>query len=154
MPKYIIEVFGWNTGDRESTSYKYKIVCNINKYTHTHTKQSLRHHNTAIAAQWASTGMSGTTQVLEPCEANPPGAGQITRRRATQILRIEIAETWSSTMTLHCHARQEQLGICFPSLPIDVTAGWAASPVDTRPPFNSWVGTCAHTHTYAHTQIF
>jgi len=36
----------------------------------------------------------------------------------------------------NCYARQGQLGICFPSLhqvPIDVTAGWAASPVDTRP---------------------
>ena len=41
--------------------------------------------------------------------------------------------------------RHGQSSICFPSLhqvPIDVTAGWAASPVGTRPPgphFNSWV---------------
>jgi len=31
----------------------------------------------------------------------------------------------------------QQFDICFPSLhqvPIDVTAGWAASPVGTRPP--------------------
>ena len=41
--------------------------------------------------------------------------------------------------------RHGQLSICFPSLhqvPIDVTAGWAASPVGTRSPgthFNSWV---------------
>ena len=57
---------------------------------------------------------------------------------------------------------QGQLGICFPSLhqvPIDVTAGWAASPVDTRPPdpyLNSWVHThqysaCWHTLDIAHT---
>ena len=37
--------------------------------------------------------------------------------------------------------RQGQLSICFPSyykVSIDVIAGWAVSPVDTRSPFNSW----------------
>ena len=48
-------------------------------------------------------------------------------------------------LDLHCYMRHGQLSICFPSLhqvPIDVTAGWATSPVGTRPPgphFNSWV---------------
>ena len=48
-------------------------------------------------------------------------------------------------LDLHCYMTHGQLSICFPSLhqvPIDVTAGWAASPVGTRPPgphFNSWV---------------
>ena len=41
--------------------------------------------------------------------------------------------------------RQGELGICFPSLhqvPIDVTVGWAASPVDNGPPgphLYSWI---------------
>jgi len=36
--------------------------------------------------------MPGITQALKPCMANPPGAGLVTRRRAVQISRIEIAE--------------------------------------------------------------
>ena len=46
-----------------------------------------------------------------------------------------------------------QFDICFPSLnqvPTDVTAGWAASPVDTRPSWVEWSNTCTH-YTYAHT---
>jgi len=34
----------------------------------------------------------GTTQVLEPCVANPPGAGLVISRRAVQVSRIEIVE--------------------------------------------------------------
>jgi len=49
-------------------------------------------HYTAIAAQWTSTGMPGTTQALESCAANPPGAGLVTRRRAVQVSRIKITE--------------------------------------------------------------
>ena len=43
-------------------------------------------------------------------------------------------------------------------VPIDITAGWAASPVYTRSPFNSWVrkqqyqsGITGHYTTHAHT---
>ena len=39
-----------------------------------------------------STGMSGTTQTLEPSAANPPGAGLVTRRRTVQVSQIEVAE--------------------------------------------------------------
>jgi len=34
--------------------------------------------------------MPGTTQALEPCAANPPGAGLVTHRRAIQVSWIEI----------------------------------------------------------------
>jgi len=39
-------------------------------------------HYTAISDQWASTGMTGTTQVLEPCAANPPEVGLVAHRRS------------------------------------------------------------------------
>ena len=39
-----------------------------------------------------STGMSGTTQKLEPSAANPPGAGLVTCRRTVQVSQIEVAE--------------------------------------------------------------
>jgi len=36
--------------------------------------------------------MSGTTQALEPCAANPPGAGLVAHRRTVQFSRIKIVE--------------------------------------------------------------
>ena len=50
-----------------------------------------------------------------------------------------------SHLDFHLLNEMWTVGICFPSLhqvPDDVTAGWAASPVGTRPPgphFNGWV---------------
>jgi len=42
----------------------------------------------------------------------------------------------------------------YSQVPIDVTAGWAASPVDTRSPFNSWVNWSTHTHPmHTHTTL-
>ena len=69
------------------------------RFSHTHThartkKQSKVYgiNYTAIATQWTSTGMPGTTQALEPCVANPPGAGLVTHRGAVQVSQIEITE--------------------------------------------------------------
>ena len=39
-----------------------------------------------------NTGMPGTTQTLEPCVANPPGAGLVTCKRTVQVPRIEATE--------------------------------------------------------------
>jgi len=36
--------------------------------------------------------MPGTTQALEPCAANPPGAGLVTHRRAIQVSQAEITK--------------------------------------------------------------
>ena len=66
-------------------------------------------------------------------------------QKAVPCLTVEGVGTQSPTWTFNCYMRHGQLSICFPSLhqiPIDVTAGWAASSVGTRPPgppFNSWV---------------
>ena len=66
-------------------------------------------------------------------------------QEAVPCLTVEGVGTQSPTCTFTCYMRHGQLSICFPSLhqvSIDVTAGWAASPVGTRPPgphFNSWV---------------
>ena len=66
-------------------------------------------------------------------------------QEAVPCLTVEGVGTQSPTCTFNCYMRHGQLSICFPSLrqvPIDVTPGWAAPPVGTRPPgshFNSWV---------------
>jgi len=64
--------------------------------------------------------------VLKPCAANPPEVGLVTHRAAVQVSLIEI--------TKKSHATKQDKGICFPLVPIDVTAWWVASLVDTRPP--------------------
>ena len=50
--------------------------------------------------------------------------------------------TWNPIWTTPISRHGQQFDICFPSYhqaPIDVTAGWAASPVYARSQFNSWV---------------
>jgi len=63
--------------------------------------------------------MPGTTQALEPCAANPPGAGLVTCRRPVQVSRIEIAE---------------------PKIPQDKDSWVFVSPVYTRYPLMSQLG--------------
>jgi len=54
-----------------------------------------------------------------------------------------LGPTWTTPISRH----GQQFDICFPSyyqVPIDVTAGWAASLVNT---------THIHTHTHIHTKV-
>jgi len=84
--------------------------------------------------------MPGTTQTLESCAANPPGAGLVTQRRIVQVSQIQVEEP---TVPQRLHTtKQNKDSICFPSyyqVPINVAAKWTVSPVDTRSPFNSWI---------------
>ena len=116
--------------------------------THTYTRKQCKRKTKPPAAMrniaiTAPLGCLCTTQALKPCAADPPGAGLVTRRRTVQVSWREVVEPSTTTSTPLSETRT--LGHCFPSLhqvPIDVTAGWAASPVDTRPPgphLNSWV---------------
>ena len=92
-----------------------------------------------IAIDHAALGCPCTTQALE---ANPPGAGPVTRRTTAQVSWREAAEPKVPQQPQHHQVRQGQLGICFPSLhqlPIDVTAGWAAPQLTPGPHLNSWV---------------
>ena len=58
----------------------------ITIHTHSHYKTKLM---AAIAAQYTSTGKLDTTQTLEPCVANPPGAGLVTHKRTVPV-QIEV----------------------------------------------------------------
>ena len=85
------------------------------------------------------------TQVLRVSAGMPSWDKTSNLQEAVPCLTGESVGNQSPTWTLNCYMRHEQLSICFSSLlqvPIDVTAGWAASPVGTRPPgphYNSWV---------------
>jgi len=75
--------------------------------------------------------MSGTTQALKPCAANPPGAGLVTRRRVVQVSWTENRNSkFHNDLTLLSETRT--VGHLLPQFTPDVTAGWADSPVDTR----------------------
>ena len=60
-------------------------------YTHTQSK-AYGSHYTAIAAQCTNTGMPGTTQTIEPCAVNPPGARLVACRRTVPVSQIEVAK--------------------------------------------------------------
>ena len=72
---------------------------------------------------------------LEPVQVNP---GLVTRRRLYHIPQVNP----KSHLDLHplCETWTVSINICFPGkhqVPTDVTAGWAASPVDIRSHLNS-----------------
>jgi len=74
----------------------------------------------------------------EPVLANPPGGGLVPRRWDCTMPRVVV---WAletppgpRTWTTVCHLLPN-----YYQVPIDVTAGWAVSSVDARPPFNRWV---------------
>ena len=97
------------------------------------------------ATQWPALGHLCVTQVLWVTPGIPSWGRTGNLQGAVLCLTGEGVDTQSPTWTFHCYMRHGQLSICFPSLhqvPINVTTGWAASPVGTRPPgphFNSWV---------------
>jgi len=97
-----------------------------------HTHKAYSDCNTAIATQWTSTGMPGITQALESCVANPPGARLVTHGRASQVSGIQAAEPKVPQRPHTTKQDKDRMAIfASPSLhqvPIDVTAGWAASP--------------------------
>ena len=64
----------------------------IRTYMHSTCKKSKVKLTAAVTPPSGSTGMSSTTQTLEPSAANPPGAGLVTRRRTVQVSQIEVAE--------------------------------------------------------------
>jgi len=74
-----------------------------------------------------------TIQILE---ANP-GAGLVTRRRTVQVSWIEVVEPKVAQQPQHHLSETKIVGHLLPQVPIDVTAGWAASLVNTRSLFNS-----------------
>jgi len=80
-------------------------MCHIKKITHTHAHTCTHTHThtthtsskqakpvAAVIQLLVPTGIPRITQVLEPCAADPPGAGLVTCRRVVQVSRIEIVE--------------------------------------------------------------
>ena len=61
-------------------------------YTCTKQSKKLTAAVTQLLPPSDSTGMSGTTQTLEPSAANPPGAGLVTRRRTVRVSQIKVEE--------------------------------------------------------------
>jgi len=108
--------------------------------------------------------MAGTTQALEPCAANPPGAGLVTCRRAVQASQIEIVEpevpqwphsakrdkdSWAFASPVYTrYPMMLQLGGMLPQL-THSTAGTMWVKFLAR----GWMHTNTHTHTYTHTYI-
>ena len=114
----------------------------LHTYTHAHTKQKLMAAVTPLVPPSIL-----TLGCLTPCR-HLSLVWQILLGRASNAREdcpglMDICTvgcgTYSSTTTSH---HQGQSRLCFPSyfqVPDDVTAGWAASSVDTRSLFNSWV---------------
>ena len=118
----------------------------VHLLTHTtHTQQSLQLPLGGHTAQWPALGHLCATQVLWVSAGMSSWGRTSNPRETVPCLTGEGVGTQSPTWTFNCYMRHGQFSICFPSkhqVPIDVTAGWAASPVGTRPPgphFNSWV---------------
>jgi len=105
-------------------------------WPNTHTKQKQSHaEHVAIATLWSSAGIPvchlGTWALSW---ASQWLAGGLSRSHEERLQNLKFHNTtkWNKST-------------CFPNLhqiPNDVTAGWAASPVDTRslgPHLNSWI---------------
>ena len=83
-------VFTYEYSFPVSSKMFYHDIFTSQTHKHTHTHKALKSLQlTAAVTQLLppsdSTGMSGTTQTLEPSVANPPGAGLVTRRRTVQV---------------------------------------------------------------------
>ena len=80
-------------------------TCMPDKFRHFKGMESINHmhtqsYYTAIAAQWTSTGMPGTTQALEPCAANPSEAGLIWTHTLTHTHTHTHTNTCACTHTV------------------------------------------------------
>ena len=84
--------------------------------------------NTAIAAQQTSTGIPAHHSGNEPCA----GWGRVSNpQEDCPGITERGCRAQSSTMTPD---KTRTVGHLLPQSTIDVTAGWAAFPIDTRPP--------------------
>ena len=131
----------------------YSSFSHSHKHTHTHTHAHARTHTQSKASSshakhsyccpvnqhW---DVCAPLRNLSLVQENPPGAELVTRRRNVQVSWREVTEPKVPQYLNTTKRDKDSWGICFPSLhqvPIDATAGWAVSPVDTSPPGPRWV---------------
>ena len=114
-------------------------------HTHTHTQKKKSYQlplRMVTPNQWDTVAPGTIIQHCEPVLANPPGEGWCSAAGGA----VPCPGWWCGhPRSTPINGHRLQFDICFFSydqIPIDFTAGWAASPFYTRS-----LHTCMHTHT-------